>query len=637
MPRYVGHISGNYDGFIDRHGLGRGRQLQLKFSDSFLETHIIQSSGKHQLASLKRRRPVAKAGLSATMRRTMTVGFGQKGWWSVLLAAVGLLASGSLWAQGAEVASATPEEKLTAAIEVLQQLDAGAAEVDVIVNLVQPPAKPKGDEWHSRAKLQGWQRAVRARQDEVVAALAAGEFKARHFFENQSGFSGKITRKGLEKLALHPRVASIQPNHVVEPHLAQGIPRINGAVYRSIYNGTNVAIAIVDSGIDYTHPFLGGISNLPNSKVIGGYDFGDSDGNPIPNGNGHGTACAGIAAGNIATNQGDYVGGVAPGAKLYALKITAGSGANATDADIVTAWNWCITLKNDDPNNPILAISTSFGGGKYNSVCDSANTAYAVGAANAVSAGITLLVSSGNEGFCDSLSMPACIQNVISVGGVYDAAYGGATYCIDSRSCVAVSNPGICPTTGYSVSDLTAPDRVAAYSNTADFLGQLAPSHRTSTTDIVGTPGFSAGSYHTNFGGTSASAPYAAGAVAALQSASKALSGRYLTPAEVRTLLTSTGDFLSDPKVIQAPKPRVNLGRAIETLIPPRLTAKRTNSLLVISWATNTGTGYTLEWANAIPAASWSNAPGTRVTSGTNYYITNVITAGTHSFYRLRK
>ena len=225
----------------------------------------------------------------------MTVGFGAKGWWSVLLATVGFLANGSLWAQVAEVASATPEEKLTAAVEVLQQLDAGAAEVDVIVNLVEPPAKPINDEWHSRPKLRAWQRAIRDRQDEVIGVLAPGDFKPRHFFENQSGFSGKVTRKGLEKLALHPRVASIQLNRPVQPHLAQGIPRINGLVYRSTYNGTNVAIAIVDSGIDYTHPYLGG-GAFPNSKVIGGYDFGDSDANPIPNGNWHGTACeAGVA------------------------------------------------------------------------------------------------------------------------------------------------------------------------------------------------------------------------------------------------------------------------------------------------------------------------------------------------------
>src|SRR5262245_49602386 len=89
----------------------------------------------------------------AKIRRAMTVGFGRKRWWSVLLAMVGLFTTGGLWAQDTEAASTTPEEKLTTAIEVLQQLDAGVPEVDVIVSLVEPPGKPKNDEWSSRAKL----------------------------------------------------------------------------------------------------------------------------------------------------------------------------------------------------------------------------------------------------------------------------------------------------------------------------------------------------------------------------------------------------------------------------------------------------------------------------------------------------
>lgn len=565
----------------------------------------------------------------------MTVGFRLKGWFSILLVTAGLLAGDNLWAQEADIASATPEEKLTAAIEVLQQFDAGSAEVDVIVNLTAPPGRPKDAEWNSRPKLAAWQRAVRNRQDEVVAALAPDDFKPRHFFENQSGFSGKITRKGLEKLARHPRVASIQLNNPVQPHLAQGIPRMNAAVYRSIYNGTNVAVAVVDSGIDYTHPFLGN-GGFPNSKVIGGFDFGDSDSNPLPNANAHGTACAGIVAGNIATNQGDYIGGVAPGAKLYALKITAGSASGATDADIITAWNWCVTHKNENPNNPILVISTSFGGGKYNAVCDD-SFAYAAAAATAVNAGITLLVSSGNEGFCDSTSIPACISHVIAVGGVYDAAYGNATYCIDPRSCAAVHNQAICPSTGYSTTDATAPDRVTGYSNAADWLGLLAPAHRTHTLDIVGTPGFSTDSYNVSFGGTSAAAPYAAGAAAALQSAARSILGRYLTPAEVRTALTSTGDLITDPKAPLITKPRVNLGRAIETLFPPHLAAKRTNNVVVISWPTNNTAGYALEWAHALPATTWSNVPVSPVTVGTNRYVTNTIATDAKTFYRLRK
>jgi len=563
----------------------------------------------------------------------MTVRFGPKGHWSVLLAIFGLFAGLSLRAQDAEVASATPEEKLTAAIEVLQQFDAGAAEVEVIVNLVEPAGKPKGKEWDSRPKLRGWQRAVKGRQDEVMGALGPDEFKPQHLFENQSGFSGFVSRKGLEKLALHPRVASIEYSRPVKPHLAQGIPRMNAFPYRSTYGGTNVAIAIVDSGVDYTHPYLGG-GALPNSKVIGGHDFGDSDTNAIPNGNAHGTACAGIAAGNIATNQGDYIGGVAPNAKLYALKITAGSATGSTDATIIAAWNWCVTHKNDNTNNPILVISTSFGGGRYTDMCDGLQTGYASAAANAVSAGITMLVSSGNEGYCDSLGTPACISSVIAVGAVFDAGYGSITYCIDSDSCAPkYSHSGCAP--NRATDDVTAADKVAHYSNAAHFLGLLAPSHRTHTTDIVGAGGFAGGDYNLNFGGTSAAAPYAAGAVAALQSAARAILGHYLTPAEVRATLTSTGDLITDSKATQIIKPRVNVGRAIDSLLPPRLSVSRTNNRVVISWPTNNTAGYTLQWAHALPATTWSNVPAIPVIVGTNRYVTNNVPMGT-KFYRLR-
>ena len=68
------------------------------------------------------------------------------------------------------------------------------------------------------------------------------------------------------------------------------------------------------------------------------------------------------------------------------------------------------------------------------------------------------------------------------------------------------------------------------------------------------------------FGGTSAACPYAAGAVAALQAAAQATQGRFLTPAEVRTILAATGDLVRDQKNTSITKPRINLGRAIESL-----------------------------------------------------------------------
>ncbi len=547
----------------------------------------------------------------------------------VSLVLLGLFTVSSLRAQ------ITPEQKLNAASEVLQQLDAGAADVEVIVSLVEPPGKPVEKEWDSHPKLRQWQAAVNTRRNEVLAGLAPDDFKPRHLFENQNGFSGRVTRKGLENLARDPGVISIQYSRPVQPQLRQGLPLMNALATRPNYGGAGVSIAIVDTGIDYRHPDLSlGGTTFPNGKVIGGYDIGDSDSNPLPNTVAHGTACAGIAAGNISTN-GDYIGGVAPNAKLYALKITGGLSESASDADIIAAWNWCITHKNDDPNNPILVISTSFGGGRFNQICDDVHPGYAIAAANAVSAGITLLVSSGNDGYCDSISIPACISSVIAVGAVFDVAFGSVSWCLDRTSCAAVSGP--CGMGNRIATDITAADRVTSYSSTADFLGLLAPAHQAHTTDMIGAGGYSADNYTPDFGGTSASSPYAAGAVAALQSAARSNLGRYLTAAEVRALLTNTGDPISDVKAPQITKPRVNLGRAIETLTPPRLSATRVGNRVVVSWPTNQTTGAVLEWAHALPATTWSNVPITSVVVGTNRYVTNTVLPGATKFFRLHK
>src|SRR5262245_35198965 len=69
----------------------------------------------------------------------------------------------------AQVARLSPEEKLDAAAEVLQQLDGGAADVEVIVSLVEPPGKPMGKDWDSRPKLRQWQAAINVHRDGVLA------------------------------------------------------------------------------------------------------------------------------------------------------------------------------------------------------------------------------------------------------------------------------------------------------------------------------------------------------------------------------------------------------------------------------------------------------------------------------------
>ena len=355
----------------------------------------------------------------------------------------------------------------------------------------------------------------------------------------------------------------------MEPHLRQGIPLMAADTPSETYTGSGLSIAIVDTGIDTSHPRLGGGSSIFNSKVIGGYDTGDNDADPRPNsstGEAHGTACAGIAAGDLG-DSGDYIGGVAPGAKLYALKITTGDGGSATNSAMIAAWEWVISHKNDDPANPILIISTSFGGGGYSSACDSSQTGLTDAAANAVAAGITIFASSGNDGFCSYISFPACISFVNSVGAVYDANIGsGFGFCVHSASCAGEPYAG-CSSGYVAWEDAgTQADQVTVYSNSASFLTLFAPSHNAYTTDIMGSGGYASGDYDDAFGGTSAACPYAAGAAAVLQSAAKAKTGSYLTPAQVKSYLTTYGTTITDSKVTTVKKPRIDLANAVNAL-----------------------------------------------------------------------
>ncbi|MCW5550740.1 MAG: S8 family serine peptidase [Verrucomicrobiae bacterium] len=501
--------------------------------------------------------------------------------------------------------TSAPVDKLLNPIQIMEGFTEGQT-VRVVVNLNQPAQTQAAIDFNSAVSLKPWQAALKAHQDEVIADVPPGLLQVRFHYENISAFSAEVTWEALEALRVDPRVSSIEPVYILEAHLNQGIPLMNALASRPTYNGSGLAIAICDTGVDYTHPQLGG-GGFPNTKVLGGYDFGDLDSNPAPNGNAHGTACAGIAAGELET-VGDYIGGVAPGAKIYALKISSGSTGSATSDAMIAAWDWCVSHKDDDPANPIMVISTSFGGGRYFANCDTVSPGMTAAADNAVAAGITVLVSSGNNGYCDSMGWPACISSVISVGAVYDAGFGHYYPCIDAASCAPKIPSGGC-STGYYADDTTAPDKVTSYSNMASFLGLLAPANQCYTLDISGSAGYSTGDYASGFGGTSAACPYAAGAVAALQAAAMATTGSYLTPAEVKNQLLSTGDLITDTKVAIT-KPRVNLGSAIAALSstgqPIRIYNDGTGSLTV-----NSITPETLApWISVMPSGPFNVSPG---------------------------
>lgn len=476
---------------------------------------------------------------------------------------------------------------------LLAGLRAGRPEIDVIVTLettqvasvlasqsafkakIPEPFKNSGaptyfdlEDDNIRKALQS---SVNERVSQVISRLPKSGIKITHKFNYQFGFSAKVTAPALETILNDPTVIRVEKDEVLEPHLAQGIPVIDASNPRLSYNGAGISIAICDTGIDTSHPKLGnGGAPIFNSKVIGGYNTGDKNSDPRPQGDAHGTACAGIAAGDLGT-VGDYIGGVAPGSKLYSLKISYGSSGEAYDSAMIAAWEWVIANRNKDPANPIKVISTSFGGGQYSGTCDGEVPAMTTAAANAVAAGITLFASSGNDGYCDSVAWPACISYVNSVGAVYDADIGAPGWCVSQYSCANKSANSGCATGWAAFEASTNAGKVTLYSNSASILTLFASSNNAYTTDIVGTGGYNkatslnGGDYVPNFGGTSAASPYAAGAAAVLQSAAKAKTGSFLTPAQVREYLTASGNSVTDGKS-GIVKPLIDLDRAVANL-----------------------------------------------------------------------
>ena len=171
------------------------------------------------------------------------------------------------------------------------------------------------------------------------------------------GMAGKIFRKGLVKLRNHPDVLRIHKDRKAFINLAQSIPLINADTIQDLgFSGTGVTVAIIDTGVDYTHPSLGGCFGT-GCKVLGGYDFVYNDSNPMDD-NGHGTHVAGIVASTHLTYT-----GVAPGVNIVALKVLDNFGSgNFSDGTAAIDWS----IENKDVYN-ISVLNLSLGnGGEYN-------------------------------------------------------------------------------------------------------------------------------------------------------------------------------------------------------------------------------------------------------------------------------
>jgi minor extracellular serine protease Vpr len=319
--------------------------------------------------------------------------------------------------------------------------------------------------------------------------LAAGGKILSHFHHAINGIKVEVDRAQVVKLRAIPGVIAVLPVRQHELNNATTVPFIGAPLVwqapPGFFKGEGTKIAIIDTGIDYTHANFGGpgtkadyvavcgadpsapgFTGCPNDaapapaslfgptapKVKGGIDLvGDAyngTNTPVPDSNpldcgGHGSHTAGTAAGFGVTVDGKtYTGpynssayqnasfligpGVAPKADLYAVRVFGCTGST----NVVTeAIDWAV-------QNGMDVISMSLGAN-----FGTPDSSDAIAAANAVLAGIAVVAASGNAGPVPYItSSPASGRGVISVAAMDATARFPAASLILPSGSITVQN-----------------------------------------------------------------------------------------------------------------------------------------------------------------------------------------------------
>jgi len=198
------------------------------------------------------------------------------------------------------------------------------------------------------------------------------------------------------------------------------------------FTGNGWYVAILDTGIRKTHQFFSGKTIQEGCFALG--SDGNSGAGDCPNGqssmtgNGaavhysssysgydHGTHVAGIAAGNYGS-----MAGIAKDANIIAVQVFSKfSASDCGGSPCVLSWNsdqlsGLELIYSIRGSYNIAAVNMSIGGGRYSSPCDSDSRKSAVD--NLRSANIAVAIATGNNGYCGSVSSPACISSSVAIG-----------------------------------------------------------------------------------------------------------------------------------------------------------------------------------------------------------------------------
>ncbi len=321
----------------------------------------------------------------------------------MIMAVLGALLIGPPGPAGAEPAAPTDPVR---AILILDQ-DPALAEVSAAES---DRAARSGSA--ERRRLDQRRTAIRSEQDTVVAAARKAGIaieQRRTLVDLINAVAVEVDPGRLDDLAARPGVAAVLTDQRLTIGTSTSVPHIGAPeVWRQsdpageLVRGAGSTIAVIDTGIDYSHPSLGeGFG--PKHKVAAGYDFANNDDDPMDD-QGHGTHVAGIAAGDGGAG---LVTGVAPEATLTAYKVLDESGGGY-ESDIIAGLEAAV-----DPANPYRAdvINLSLGGS------GDGTDPLGLAATRASQLGAVVVAAAGNSGpGAQTVGTPAAAAGVLSVG-----------------------------------------------------------------------------------------------------------------------------------------------------------------------------------------------------------------------------